>query len=221
MSPQRITKKEMKQDKFVTFSLKLSELFQKHLNQILIVVGAAVVVVAVIFFIFSSRAKRERKAAELFGKVHLELQVGNIEAAVSDLQELVGKYGSSKNAGQATYYLASAYFYARDYSQAQTWFEKYLDKYSQDPLLASSARAGIGDCHLQRGEYQPAGEDFAKAVSLDPSGFLASQYLVKAADAYLNADMKDQAREMLNRVLLEYPDSREARQAKEKLAEIP
>lgn len=220
MSPQRITKKEIKQDKFVTYSLKVSEWVQKHLNQILMVVGAVAVVVVVIFFVLSSQAKREKRAAELFGQANLELQAGNVGGAVSLLQELVNKHGNSKNAGQATYYLASAYFYARDYTQAQAWFEKYLDKYGQDILLASSAQAGIGDCYMQRGEYVQAGESYAKAASLHPSGFLATQYLLKSADAYVYADLKDQAKEVLNRILSEYPNSREARQAKEKLAEI-
>jgi outer membrane protein assembly factor BamD (BamD/ComL family) len=221
MSPQRITKREIKQDKFVTFSFKLTEWIQKHLNQVLTVAGAVIVVAAVVIYLVSSQAKRERQAAELFGSANLELQSGNISGAVSDLQALVTRYGSSKMAGQATYYLASAYYYARDYAQAETWFQKYLDQYGKDVLLASSAQAGIADCHMQTGDYSHAGDEFLKAISMYPSGFMAPQYLMEAASAFAQAGRKDQAKEALDRVISDYPDSREARQAKMKLAELP
>lgn len=219
MSPHRITKKEIKQDKFVTFSLKVSEWIQKHLNQVLMVAGGLVVVVVVVVFLISSKSKKERMAAELFGRANLELQAGDIGTALSDLQTLVNQYGSSKNAGQATFYLASAYFYAKDYTQAQVWFEKYLDQYSDDVLTTSSAKAGVADCYLQKGDYLLAGDGYLAAVSQCPNCFTASQYLLKAADAYLQADQKNKAKETLNLLLIQYPDSKEVRQAKLRLAE--
>lgn len=219
MSPHRITKKEMKQDKFVTYSLKISEWIQKHLNEVLMGAGGVILVGVIVFFIFSSQAKRERKASELLGKANFELQAGNIGGAVADLQMVVNKYGSAKSSRQALFLLASAYFYAKDYVQAQSTFEKYLKKYKKDPLLAASAQAGIADCHMQRGNFIQAGEDFVKAVSLNSQGFLAPQYLLQAASAYLKADQKDKAREMLNRLIEEHPDSPEVQRAKIQLAE--
>ncbi len=218
MSP-RITKKEMKQDKFVTYSLKVSEWIQKHLNQVLMGAGGVILVAVIVFFVLSSQAKRQLKASELLGKSNLELQAGNIGQAVVDLQTVVNEYGGTKSAKQATFSLAAAYFYAKDYVQAQSMFEKYLKKYKEDVLLAASAQAGIADCHMQRGNYSQAGENFVKAASLNLQGFLAPQYLLQAAFAYLQADQKDKAREILNKLITEYPDSREVHQAKIQLAE--
>ncbi len=219
MSPHRITKKEMKQDKFVTSSLKISEWIQKHLNEVLVGAGGVILVAVILFFILSSQAKRERKASELLGRANLELQAGNIGQAVTDLQMVVNKYGSTKRAGQASFLLASAYFYAKDYVQAQSTFEKYLKKYKKDHLLAASAQAGIADCHMQRGNFIQAGENFAKAASLSSQSFLAPQYLLQAASAYLKANQKDKAKEMLNRLIEEHPDSPEVQRAKIQLAE--
>jgi len=219
MSPHRITKKEMKQDKFVTYSLKVSEWIQKHLNEVLMGAGGVILVAVIMFFIFSSQAKRERKASELLGRANLELQAGNIGQAVTDLQTVVNKYGGTKSAGKASFFLASAYFYAKDFVQAQSMFEKYLKKYKEDVLLTASAQAGIADCHMQRGNFIQAGEDFLKAASLTPQSFLAPQYLIKAAFAYLKADQKDKAREALNILIKEYPDSPEVHRAKIQLAE--
>ncbi|UCB52797.1 MAG: tetratricopeptide repeat protein [Candidatus Zixiibacteriota bacterium] len=220
MSPHRITKKEMKQDRFVTYSLQVSQWIQKHLNEVLMAAGGVVLVTAVLFFIFSSQAKRERKAAELLGKANFALQSGDMGGAVQDLQTVVNKYGSTRSAGQAAFYLAYAYFYAKDYVQAQSLFEKYVQKYKDDPLLSASAQAGIGDCHMQTGNPVMAAENFLKAASLSPQTFLTPQYLRRAASAYMQADEKDRAREILHRLIAEYPDSREAHRAKVDLAQI-
>jgi TolA-binding protein len=219
MSPHRITKKEIKEDKFVTYSLKISEWIQKHLNEVLMGAGGVILVAVVLIFIFTTQAKKQRKAAELLGRASLELQTGNMGQAVGDLQMVLDKYGSTKSAGKAAFFLASAYFYAQEYAQAQTFFERYLDKYEEDPLLSASAQAGIGDCHIQRENFILAGEAYEKAVSINPKSFFAPQYLLKAASAYLEADQKDKAKDILNRLINEYPDSREVHQARMELAE--
>ncbi|MGB8656562.1 MAG: outer membrane protein assembly factor BamD [Candidatus Zixiibacteriota bacterium] len=213
MSPQRITKKEIKKDKFVTFTFKLSEWVQKHLNHVLMGGGGVVLIVLIVFFVLSSQSKRERKAAESLGKASLELQSGDLRAAVGDLQIVVNQYGGTKSAGQADFLLASAYFYAKDYAQAQSFFERYLGKFNQDPLVAAAAQAGIAECHVQRGNFALAGEAFVKAVSMNPQGLLSSQYLLEAADAYLKAKQTDKAKDILNRLIKEYPASREVSRA--------
>jgi outer membrane protein assembly factor BamD (BamD/ComL family) len=219
MSPQRITKKEIKEDKFVTFTLKLSEWFQKHLNQVLMGAGGVVLIAVIIFFVLSSKSNRERKAAEFLGRASLELQGGDLGAAAGDLQKVVNQYGGTRSAEPAAFLLASAYFYAKDYTQAQSFFEKYLEKYKSDPMRAASAQAGIAECQMQKGNFLLAGEGFLKAISLNPQGFLSPQYLLQAADAYLKANQKDKTKEILNRLIKEYPDSREVNQAKMQLSE--
>jgi len=220
MSPRRITKKEMKEDKLVTTAFKLSEWIQKHLNQVLMVAGGVVLVAIVVFFVFSSKAKRNQKAAELFGKATLEFQTGNASQAITDLHTVMEKYGGTKDAGQATFYLATVYFYAKDYARSQAIFQRFIEKYkNEDPLLLASAQAGIAECQMENGEFQTAGDNFVKAVSSKPDGFLAPQYLFSAGRAYLKANQKKKAHEVFKRLIDQYPDSKEAYKAKEQLAE--
>ncbi len=219
MSPRRITKREMKEDKVVTTVFKLSEWIQKHLNQVLMVAGGVVLVAIVVFFIFSSKAKRNQKAAELFGKATLEFQTGNANQAIADLHTVMDKYGGTKDAGQATFYLATVYFYAKDYTRSQAIFQRFIEKYKEDPLLLASAQAGIAECHMENGDFQAAGDNFVKAVSFKPDGLLAPQYLFSAGRAYLKTNQKEKAKEVFKRLIDQYSDSQEAYKAKEQLAE--
>lgn len=219
MSPRRITKKEMKEDKLVTTAFKLQEWIQKHLNQVLMVAGGVVLLAIVVYFIFSSRAGRNQKAAALFGKATLEFQSGNAGQAITDLHTVMEKYGGTKNASQATFYLATAYFYAKDYAKAQSIFQSYMEKYKEDPLLLASAQAGIAECYMANGDFQGAGDNFLKAVSINPDGLLVPQYLFSAGQSYLKANQKEKAKETFKKLIDQYPDSKEAYKAREQLAE--
>jgi outer membrane protein assembly factor BamD (BamD/ComL family) len=219
MSPRRITKKEMKEDKLVTAAFKLSEWLQRHLNQVLMVTGGAVLAAVVVFFVFSSRGRRSQKAADLFGKATMEFQAGNASQAITDLHTVMERYGGTKSAGPAAFYLATAYFYARDYATAKATFQRFIEEYSEDPLSLASAQAGIAECDMQSGAFEAAGDNFVKAVSSKPDGLLAPQYLLSAGRAYLKANQKEKAKQAFNRLLDQYPDSNEAGKAKEQLAE--
>jgi TolA-binding protein len=219
MSPRRITKKEMKEDKLVTTAFQLQEWVQQHLNQVLMVAGGVILVAVVVFFIFSSRASRNEKAAALLGKATLEFQAGNASQAITDLHTVMERYSGTKNARQATFLLASAYFYAKDYAKAQAIFQEFIEKYKEDPLLLASAQAGIAECQMENGEFQTAGDNFVKAFSFKPDNFIAPQYLFSAGQAYLKADQKEKAKEVFKKLIDQYPDSNEAYKAKEQLAE--
>jgi TolA-binding protein len=219
MSPRRITKKDMKEDKLVTTAFKLSEWLQKNLNQVLMVAGGVALVAIVVFFVFSSRTRREQKAADLFGKATMEFQAGNASQAITNLHTVTEKYGGTKSGGPATFYLATAYFYAKDYTTAKATFQRFVEEYPEDPLSLASAQAGIAECDMQNGAFGAAGDNFLKAISTKPDGLLAPQYLLSAARAYLKADQKEKAKQAFERVLDQYPDSKEAHKAREQLAE--
>jgi TolA-binding protein len=209
----------MKADKLVTTAFRLQEWVQQHLNQVLMVAGGVVLLAIVVYFIFSSKAGMNQKAAALFGKATLEFQSGNANQAITDLRTVMEKYGGTKNASQATFYLGTAYFYAKDYAKAQTTFQSYIEKYKEDPLLLASAQAGIAECYMAKGDFQIAGDNFLKAVSIKPDGLLASQYLFSAGQSYLKANQKEKAKETFKKLIDQYPDSKEAFKGREQLAE--
>jgi outer membrane protein assembly factor BamD (BamD/ComL family) len=173
----------------------------------------------VVFFIFSSKAKTNQKAAELFGKAILEFQAGNTNQAVADLRTVMEQYAGTKEAGPAAFYLAAGYFYGKDYAQAKAMFQRYMEKYAENPLFLASAQAGIAECDMENGAFQESGDNFVKAVSLKPDGLLAPQYLFSAGQAYLKANLREKAKEVFKRLLDQYPDSKEAYKAREQLAE--
>ena len=210
----------MKQDRLVTTTFQLTEFVQKNLNQILMVAGGVLMVALVIIFFLSSASRRVKEADQLLGKASSELRIGNFQQAVTDLNSVISRYGGTKAVSQATMFLANAYFYSKDYDQAQQTFQRYVDKYRKDPLFLGAAYAGIAQCRLEKKEYSQAGEFFVKAYLSDPLGFLSPGYLLSGGNAFKYGNEFEKAKQTYQKLIDQFPESAEWNQAKRELAEI-
>ena len=220
MSPKRrITKKQIKEDKLVTFSFRILELFQKYTNQILIGAGAVVVVTILIYFFLNSRATQAKEAGALLGQANLELRAGNTQSAISGLDMVIRRYAGTKSGKRAIFLLANAYFQSKEYQLAKDAFEKYLVQ-GKDPFLRASACAGIAQCYLEMGEFSSAGENFLKATQVSSEDFLRREYLFNAAWSFSKTGQKQKAKELYQKLIDQFSQSPQAEQAKLNLAEI-
>lgn len=221
MSPKKvkITKHQMKEDKLVTIALKLSEYVQKHAKEFLMVGAGVVMVVVIVLFIVSSNRSRNQKASELLGKARVELEAGEFQVATIDLQSILRSYSGTRAAQEASYLLGNSYYYSRDYDQALKHFQDFVKKYPKaEPLLLAGAYSGIGDCYLQKGEYENAAEHYLKAVNKDLDEFAIPVYLLSAARAYVRANQPEKAKEVYERIIMGYPQAKEVFQARLELA---
>jgi len=223
MSPKKvkITKHKMKEDKLVTTALKFSEYIQKHSKEFLIAGAGVVVVVLIVLFVISSNKSRNQKAAELLGKARVELESGEFQAATTGLQSILRSYAGTRAAQEALFLLGNSHYYSRDYDQALRNFQDFVSKYSKaDPLLLSGAYSGIGDCYMQKEVYDQAAEFYLKAAEKNLDDFIIPLYLLSAARAYSYANQLDKAKEIYERIILKYPDSKSVSRARMELAEI-
>lgn len=211
----------MKEDKLVTTALKFSEYIQKHSKEFLIAGGGVVVAVLIVLFVISSNRSRNQKAAELLGKARVELESGEFQTATTGLQNILRRYSGTKAAQEALYLMGNSHYYSQDYDQALRNFQDFVSKYSKaDPLLISGAYSGIGDCHMQKEEYDRAAEFYLKAAKKNPDDFIIPLYLLSAARAYSYANQLDKAKETYERIILKYPQSEYVSTARMELAEI-
>jgi outer membrane protein assembly factor BamD (BamD/ComL family) len=211
----------MKEDKLVTTTFKFTEFVQKHPREFLIAGAGLVVVVLVVLFLISSNKSRNQKAAELLGKARVELESGEFQAATTDLQNIWRSYKGTDAAQEALYLLGNSYYYGKDYDQALRYFQEFVSRYPKtDPLLLSGAYSGIGDCHVQKKEYGQAAESYLQAASKIKDDLLIPSLLLSAAQAYSYANQQDKAKELYERIITKYPNSKVVTQARLELAEI-
>ena len=184
---QRLTKRQIKEDKFVTNLLMAQEYVSQNVGKFLIGIAALVAVVVVAFLLIRSSQSREREANELLGVATVELRSGRPQLAAVDFQRVLDEYGRTDAAKLASFYLANTYFGLKNYDQAGEYFKLHLDKHRVNDMLTAGAMAGLAHCHRARGEMKEAADLFARVYEKYPKSYIATDCLYLAAESYAAA----------------------------------
>jgi TolA-binding protein len=208
----KITRQQIKQDKFTTFMLKAKDWFLDNWQAVSI--GAAVVVVAAAAFVYFSKTKSANaiEGANRLTAATLELRRQNYQPAILEFGAIADEYGG-RIAAQAVFYLATAHYESRNYDEAIAAFQRYIDKYPYDKITTASAIAGIAACLENKLEYQSAGDKYREALKYYPQSPSAPEYYLGAVRCYVMAADKQKAEETLQELEEKFPGSDQARTA--------
>jgi tetratricopeptide (TPR) repeat protein len=217
--PVRITKRQMKEDKLVTTTFKVTEFVQTHSRTFIITLAALVAVTAVVVFTISSRSARSREAARLLGRAYLTTTMGNAELSATDFKTIVEDYGKSSSAPLATYYLADLYFRDGSYEEALKYFQLYVDEYHHNQFVTVASLVGAADSYMELGKPTSAAEFYLKAFQADTAGLEATKQLLRSGQAYLLAGEKQKAKEVFQQIIDDYPFSLQVQDARMGMAE--
>ncbi len=213
----RITKKNLKEDKFVETALMARSYFEEHTKEITYIAAAVVVVGLLIWLFLNHRSERLAKAEVLLGKAQMEMQSMHTAKAREFLNQLIQDYDGTDAALQGYFLLANLDFQAEKYDLAEKEYKKFIDSYSGSKILLSSAYAGYAACLEHRGAHREAAENYLKAQKTAPDFVEAPNYLYLAGLNYRDAGMKDKAREMFQKIIEKYKDSKRFNDAKTQL----
>lgn len=221
LKPQRkLTKRELKQDKFVTAWFKTTDYLNKHSREVLGGLAVVAGLIAVAIWYNYSVQQDEQKASVLLahGKGAFEAQQYN--AAVDSLVKLVNNHSGTPSAATGTIYLAHAFMQKKEYEFAEKYFQVYLDDYDNDPILSAAAAAGIAATHDERGNYAEAGKLYEKTAKDYKDSYRVPELLLHAARCYQLANRADDARRVLAQLVEDHPKSKFAEEAKLLQAEL-
>ena len=180
----RLTKRQIKEDKFVTNLLLAQQYFTEHAGRVIMGVAAVVVAAVIVIFLIQGSQAREQEANELLGRATVEFRASSFQLAAVDFQSILDNYGGTDAAAFASFYIANAYFELKNYDQAGEYFKLYLDRYKIDEMLTASAMAGLGHCHRGKGELQAAGDAFYDAYKKFPDSYVAADCLYYGTQSF-------------------------------------
>ncbi len=203
----RISKREMKEDKFTTFMLVAKDYVLENWIYFVGGVAAIVVVVVAIALLGVNRTKSEQQALDVFNRAMSEYRGGSYQLAIVDFKTVIDEYGSSVHAKEAAFDLGNAYFAARNFADAKTAFENYLAKYSGDKFFVTSAIAGVGASLAGLGNYKEAADKYREAAEKYSDFQPAGQYYLKALEYYIKAGEKESARVIYAKLAKDYKDT--------------
>jgi len=203
----KITKREMKEDKFTTFILLAKDYVTERWQFVAGGVAAVVIIIGAIILMQSQQGKKDAAAMDIYNRAMGELRSGNSQLAIVDFKSIVDDYGSTSHAKMAAFNLANAYFAARNYPEAKTAFENYLDKYSDSEYFMTSAMAGIADCLAGTEDFKAAADKYREIAEKYPDFKLTGEYYLKALQNYIKANEMESAKVTLAKITNDFKDT--------------
>lgn len=200
----KITRKELKQDKFIIATLKTKEFLEKNSKLVVrSILGLAILIVVIFFFVRSKQAA-SANAASMFSRVQFMLGGPQQDAALDSLKMIVDRYDGTVAAGKATYLLAKIYWEENDFENARVYFKKYIDDYFDETVVSQSALAGYADCLIREENYLDAAEYYERAAGMDSEYPETPEFLFSAAAAYKDAGKIEKAERLVERLLADF-----------------
>ena len=105
----KITKRQLKEDKFTTFMLQSKDRIQESWQFFVIGAVAVVLIVVGIVYYYDSQGKAETESATTFAQALQDYRGGNTQVALLSFAQIVEDYGDQPVAEYSTYLLGNAY----------------------------------------------------------------------------------------------------------------
>jgi TolA-binding protein len=193
----KLTKRQMKEDKFTTFMLTSKDKLQSELEDKwqYYLIGAIVVVVliwAAVWF-FGRQSSQESGAAAAYSKAMMSYMNRDNQVAALEFQQVIQEYGGTDFAANAAFILGNINLENRSYDEAVRYYRMYLDEFAGTPLNRAAATAGIATAAENQGKYSEAAALFVEAAQANAEGALRPDYEVGAIRNFLADGKIDQA----------------------------
>ncbi|MBN1541084.1 tetratricopeptide repeat protein, partial [candidate division KSB1 bacterium] len=180
----RITKKELKEDKLVTFYVKANRWLETYRKYFFL--ALAVVAVIVVAIVLSNRARNraELHASEFYLKGTTEFEKGDYQAAADQFQVVLNEYGGTSYGKLSRLFLGNCYTQLGRRDEALAMYDSFVARYKKDPNLRAAGMAGKAALLEESGEYAKSAALFEQIAVKFPDAILGPTYLMSAAQNY-------------------------------------
>ena len=220
MSRRRLSKKQLKQDKFVSTTFEMAQFAKEHARKVIVASIALVILLVGSLYYWNYRSHLEIRAANLLMGAQAAYDAGNYQLAITDLEKFEAEFSGTKRADEALFVLANAHFRTASYDSARTVLQRFVSRYSDDSPFSSQAYYLLG-CTLENLQaYADAASAYLRAADCARFDYERARFRMAAARAFHEAGRDDEAEGQYRRVLDDSPDELDASRAALLLSEI-
>jgi TolA-binding protein len=212
----KISKKELKQDKLVEFTVKVEAFYNRHKNWVISVLTAVLVIVAAVVLIGKSQKSARMEESFQLTMAKMKYGSGQLDDANQDFQKILTDY-SGRPAGEAQYFIARIAFEKGDFASAESGFEAYLKNYSVDPAMNAAALSGYAASQEAEGNLEGAMQSYQRLAQEYPSNAYAPQSLLEVSRLAQALGKDEESTQALRKILDKYSESTAVQQARKDL----
>ncbi len=221
----KLSKKEIKEDKLVSFYYKTYGYFAENRSRVLTYAGALVVVVILVIFYFNHTSQQNKAAGVQLANVmnlydngaYLQAIEGQAGSDILGLKKIVEEYGSTENGETAKIYLANSYSFLDKLDEA---FKYYKDYDGSVDIYKAAALAGQAGYYAAKKDYEKAADLYKQAAHVSKVDALNPDYLLHAGINYLNAGKEKEAKQVFGTIKKDYTTSTAYREINKYLAQV-
>jgi len=219
----KLSKKEIKEDKLVSFVFKTRSFYEDYKNKIFTYGTVVVVAVALAYFyVNQKRTDNENAGVELSRTMiiydqgaYLQAIEGQQGTNIIGLKKIVEDYSGTENGESAKIFLANSYSFLGNYEEALKYYEDYSGDIDYFKAAAISGRAGY---YASTNDYEEAAGLYLEAADVTEVNAQNPEYLLNAGINLLKADNKEEAKTLFETIREKYPTSLAGREIGQYLA---
>jgi len=213
----KMTKKEIKEDKFVETALNARAYVEENYKKVTIIVATLFGILILIMGYRYVLSMNEERSSALLGQAQLEYQNLNYPKAKEFINRLIEEYSGTDAADQGQFLLANLFFQEDNIEQAKINFKEFIDSYGGSSILVASGIAGYAACLEKEGNRIEAAEYYERAQKESPDFVEAANYLYLAGLNYLADGNTEKASAMFQKIVDDYESSNRKEDAQAKL----
>lgn len=202
MSADRITKKQLKSDSFITNTLRAWEYARMHQNTVFVTLLILVVVIVGFVWVGNSRRQEKGRIQGLFGEGLTYYMSGQIPAAEQRFLQVHEGARGTREGTRALYFAATCALLERRNLEAIETFDSYLEEDSGKGFFHDAAIAGKATALENEGRYAEAGQLYLDlARHPETTEFNKSEYLRSATENFKRGNETAMALEAMEELL--------------------
>ncbi len=224
----RLTRKQLKQDEFVTLFDHIAQWATDNWRPVLAAVGAACVVGFIWWGVTAYSGSRADKAADLLrgavttymgGATDPAKPAGDVAKAQQELQTVVDRYGSSPQADVARLYLARILINKGDTDGARDLLVKVASRKNDSPLVRV-ATLDLVHLRVATGQAAEVVTELTAMVTGKDDRLPRDVALFELGSVYVKEHDYDKAKEYLQQLVEQFPDSPYVDRARQQIQEL-
>jgi tetratricopeptide (TPR) repeat protein len=221
----KLSKKEIKEDKLVSFMVKVEGFYEDYRSKIMLYGGILIAAIVLVYFYMSEQNALNDEAGLELSRVmqifdsgsYLEAIEGRQGSNIIGLKHIVEEYSGTENGESAKIFLANCYSYLGNYEEAFIYYEDYT---GDIPVFRASSLAGMAGYFASKNNYSKAADLYKKAANVTEINPQNPNYLLNGAANFINAGEKDEAKLLLDKITEDYASSEAKKQVDKYLALI-
>lgn len=219
MSRKRLSKKQLRRDKFVEQTFDWAHWAETHRREMIGGVVALVILVAGFFVYRNVSRGADEEAARDYLMARQGYFAGNYQLAISDLQQFVDRHGGSSYSDDALLFLGESQLQAGLPEEAAATLEELLNDHGGSPL-ADNARRLLAVAYAQAGQLDRAIETYRAAIEGAPYDELKAQLHRSLALLYESESRMEEAAAEYRAIIELDPEGPMANEARREIAEL-